>query len=156
NPHPVGPAELPRKRQPILSGQVQVHKHNVDLVFRHDFSHAVAVAGDKHFEATELEIFPQRLANFLLIVDDEDSALIARHTHVLSTSYPNRLRLGYLEPASLRPLASPPSIVLAFHPGAQLLETADAGRRPARRAFRDTAHSCDSGTTGFLLKACRR
>src|SRR5262249_32699203 len=76
-------AELACQREPVLARQVQVHQHDIDPTLRHDFSHAIAIAGDKHIKATELQVFLESLADLRLIIDDEYTAFVTRHSRVL-------------------------------------------------------------------------
>src|SRR5262245_20409042 len=71
----VGSPQIAGKCQAILPREIEIHQNYFDRSVREDLSHTVAVACDRHVKAAKFEIVSDRVANVLIVVDDENSSL---------------------------------------------------------------------------------
>ncbi|MNY51680.1 hypothetical protein D3C86_1872940 [compost metagenome] len=65
-------AQLPAQHQPVVAGHHHIEHDQVDGVGFQEGAHLAAIGGNGGTQAVLLEIARHQLANFAIVVDDQD------------------------------------------------------------------------------------
>jgi hypothetical protein len=82
--------DIAREREPVLTRQVHVQQHHVRDVLRQQLAHGLAAVRRHDFESVGVEVFGQHLADFSLVVDDQNALLVL---HAFSRVLPDNARI---------------------------------------------------------------